>query len=130
MKIMNLIKLALLALIAFAPMAHASKVIPVTGQPLHSSFSFDEAKALFAKAGAKRGWVVKQAEGDNKLIADIWVRKHYVSVLITLHKDTYDIDYHDSENMKYKPDGTIHRKYNGWVKNLNSDIQRTLLAAN
>jgi hypothetical protein len=130
MKIMNLIKLALLALIAFAPMAHASKVIPVTGQPLHSSFSFDEAKALFAKAGARRGWVMKEAEGENKLIANIWVRKHFVSVLITINNDTYNIDYRDSENMKYKPDGTIHRKYNGWVKNLNKDIQRTLLAAN
>ncbi len=129
MRMVNMIKVLLIAFLGFAPLAHASKALPVMGQPMHAEMSFDNAKKVFIQAGAKRGWVVKPAEEAGKLIADIWVRSHYVSVFITVHKDSYDITYRDSENMKYQPDGTIHRKYNGWVKNFNGDIQKQMLMA-
>ncbi|WP_264874403.1 hypothetical protein [Vibrio agarivorans] len=129
MKIVNVIKCVLVSLLCFAPLAHAAKVVPIEGQPLHSEMSYEDARRLFSAAAAKRGWQIKDGEVDNSLIADLYVRSHYVSVDITLNQSTYDINYRDSENMKYKPDGTIHKKYNGWVRNLNSDIQKQLRAA-
>ncbi|MGL6259484.1 hypothetical protein [Vibrio sp. WXL210] len=129
MKLINVIKIALISLLCFAPLAQAAKVIPVEGQPMYSELSFDDARVIFAQAASRRGWSVKDGEEANSLIADLHVRSHYVAVNITIHKDSYDINYHDSENMKYKPNGTIHKKYNAWVRNLNSDIQKQLRAA-
>lgn len=115
-----------MSLLIFSPLANAARVIPVVNQPLHSEVSVQQAQAIFSEAVARRGWNIKAGEDKDSLIADLWVRNHYIAVDIKLHQSSYDINYRDSENMKYKPNGTIHKKYNGWVRNFNNDIQKKL----
>ncbi|MGF1734838.1 hypothetical protein [Photobacterium satsumensis] len=115
-------------LISFSSFSFAAKPEPVLNQPIHEPIANQQLIKKITKAGLVRGWQVEK-ESRNKLIAKIHVRSHYVAVNITLNKDSYDITYHDSENMKYNADkDTIHRKYNGWVANLNRDIQKELLS--
>lgn len=126
---MKAIKYLLLTLLlGFSTISYAAKPEPVLNQPLHEPISTQQLIKKITKAGLVRGWQIEK-ESEDKLIAKIHVRTHYVAVNITLHKESYDITYNDSDNMKYNADkGTIHRKYNGWVANLNSDIQRELLS--
>ncbi len=128
MKIKTLLLSFLMLFTGFSSLAHAASATPVLNQPLHSEMSFDKAKSIITQAGMKRKWVVSE-ENKGVLIANIQVRSHFVSVEINVGKDSYDIVYRDSENMNYRSDGTIHRKYNGWVRNLNSDIQKLLISA-
>ncbi|WP_413111573.1 hypothetical protein [Thaumasiovibrio sp. DFM-14] len=128
MKIKALIMSLVVMLLSYSPLALAAKADPILHQPLHSEMSFDKAKKLITIAAAKRKWVVSE-ESDGVLVGNLQVRSHFVSVEIRVQKNSYDILYRDSENMKYRPDGTIHRKYNGWVGNLNRDIQSDLLKA-
>lgn len=115
-------------LIGFSSFSFAAKPEPVLNQPIHEPMANQQLIKKITQAGLVRGWQVEK-ESTNKLIAKIHVRSHYVAVNITLNKDSYDITYHDSENMKYNADkDTIHRKYNGWVANLNRDIQKELLS--
>ncbi|UPW19355.1 hypothetical protein M0C34_03500 [Agarivorans sp. TSD2052] len=113
------------AVLVLPQTALAAKIKPLLDQPIPSQLSADEARYAIVDAGLVRNWVVAE-EGEQLMKAEIHVRKHYVAVDIKLHDGQYDILYRDSENMKYSEDGTIHRKYNGWVKNLNSDIQKEL----
>ncbi len=105
--------------------AMAAKIKPVVDQPIPQELSLEEVKQGMVEGGLKRNWIIEE-QSENLMKADIHVRSHYVAVNIKLHDGKYDILYLDSDNMKYKPDGTIHRKYNGWVANLNGDIQNAL----
>jgi len=116
----------LLASVLLLPQAAmAAKLKPVVDQPIPQELSLEEAKQGIIEGGLKRNWIIEE-QSETLMKADIHVRKHYVAVNIKLHDGKYDIEYLDSDNMKYKPDGTIHRKYNGWVANLNGDIQNAL----
>lgn len=126
---MKVIKyLFFMLLFGFSSMSLAAKPEPLLNQPIHEPIATQQLIKKITKAGLVRGWQVEK-ESKDKLIAKIRVRSHYVAVNIILHKDSYDITYNDSDNMKYNAGkGTIHKKYNGWVANLNSDIQRELLS--
>jgi hypothetical protein len=52
----------------------------------------------------------------------LYIRSHVATVDIYFGTTSYSIIYKDSVNLDYK-DGRIHRNYNKWVQNLNSDIQ-------
>ncbi|MCW8328965.1 hypothetical protein MD588_09100 [Photobacterium sp. SDRW27] len=115
-------------LFSFSASTYAAKAEPVLNQPVPNTISTEQLVKKITKAGLVRGWQV-QKEAKDQLTADIHVRSHYVAVNISLHDNSYDITYRDSKNMKYdEASGTIHRKYNGWVGNLNKDIQRELLS--
>jgi len=76
------------------------------------------------RAGARRGWVMKQ-EGEGHLVATLSVRRHVAEVDITYNEKSYNINYKNSEELKYE-DGEIHPKFNSWVENLQRDIAAQL----
>ncbi len=80
----------------------------------------DIAKAI-KRAGITLGWQMKdKAEGE--IIGTLLLRKHMAKVSIKYTTDYYSIKYLDSKELRY--DGTkIHRNYNGWIQNLDRDIQ-------
>ncbi|GLP97022.1 hypothetical protein [Paraferrimonas sedimenticola] len=112
------------ATILLAPQTQAATADPLTNQSIPKQVDSDELLTLFKAAGLRRGWMV-EPNGDGSFTAEIWVRsRHFVAVDIVVRDGVYDILYKDSENMNYNPDNQkIHRKYNGWVRNLNKDIQ-------
>lgn len=72
------------------------------------------------RAGAGRGWVMKR-RGPGKIEATLNIRVHTAVVEVSYNKKTFSINYKDSDNLSYD-NGSIHRNYNSWVKNLRQAI--------
>ena len=91
---------------------------PITITGKHSSKDVEKA---IIRAGASLGWGMKKV-GKGHMVGTLYIRKHVAIVDITFDDKTYSIKYKDSQNLDY--DGTnIHSNYNGWVQNLNRNIQ-------
>lgn len=94
--------------IADAPVTSAS------GKPLTN----DQVKGAIIRAGAGLGWIMKEA-GPGKLTAEIE---------IPYSSRAYGIQYKNSTNLD-AADGQIHKNYNGWIQNLNKNINAQLAAS-
>jgi len=91
---------------------------PIEISAKHSS---NDIKKAIIRAGAGLGWQMK-AKKRGHIVAYLYLRKHVAIVDITYTKKSYNIRYKSSQNLNY--DGTnIHKNYNGWVQNLNRQIQ-------
>ncbi|MEM1231043.1 MAG: hypothetical protein AAGI15_10935 [Pseudomonadota bacterium] len=93
--------------------------------PIPDGLKMEQIKKAIIRAGAKRNWIIREST-PGSMEGILNVRKHMVKVAISYDRSSYSITYVDSVNMKYKG-GLIHRKYNAWVQNLNTDIQTNLL---
>jgi hypothetical protein len=86
-----------------------------------SSVSMAKVKKAIVSAGAERGWSMKEVKPGH-LVATLFARKHKAVVDIRYSKKNYSITYNDSVALKY--DGEkIHKRYNGWIMNLDRQIQ-------
>lgn len=85
--------------------------------------------AIFNKiksAALKRGWSIKKVK-PGLAEATIYLRSHYAAITIAYNSNGYSIKYKDSKNLKYnKSRNTIHKNYNGWVRNLKRQIDISL----
>jgi hypothetical protein len=104
--------------------ASAAQVLNYEDQPITASLTAAEVKKGIMKAGAGRGWKMKES-GPGELTAMIHVRTHTATITISYSAKSYSIMYKDSTNLKYK-NGKIHRNYNNWVKFLKDDIDLEL----
>ena len=104
--------------------AQAAKLVNVVGSPIPGGLSDAQIVTAIQAGGKTRGWVVKKLARGH-LEATLFVRSHIAKVDINYDGEQYSITYKDSTNLKYK-DGKIHRNYNSWVKNLDTDIQREM----
>ncbi|MGM0593515.1 MAG: hypothetical protein ACQETD_03170 [Pseudomonadota bacterium] len=89
--------------------------------------SMDGVENAIMRAAGPLGWQVKKVEPGH-MVATLNVRKHMAQVDITYDTDSYSISYKNSSHLKY--DGSnIHSNYNGWVQNLqrNIDVQLSTL---
>ena len=109
--------------IAFAP-AEAAKLENVVNVAIPdrndgTPFTLDEVRSLIMQGCTKRDWK-PETEAESVLTCEILVRgRHYVKVEIPFSEDAYSILYRDSEEMNYnEAKQSIHRKYKGWVNNL------------
>ncbi|MDJ0812436.1 MAG: SHOCT domain-containing protein [Woeseiaceae bacterium] len=90
-----------------------------------SRFTLEEVQALIMQGCTRRQWT-PEYEGDSVITCSILVRgRHFVKVEIPFNELDYSILYRDSDQMDYnEAKQTIHRKYNGWVNNLQAMIAR------
>lgn len=89
----------------------------------------DEAivKAI-AKAGASLGWSITKIK-DGELEGRLNIRAHMALITIKYDQKQYVIEYKDSVNLRYDPENnTIHKNYNGWIRNLEKAINTELIA--
>ena len=94
---------------------------PIEIEAKHSSKGI---KKAIIRAGAGLGWQMKFKKKGH-IVGTLYLRKHVAVVDITYTKNSYNITYKSSQNLDY--DGTnIHRNYNGWIQNLNRQIQAQL----
>ena len=112
------------------PGALAILLIACAGQPVHnidnapinvSSPNYDLADVTKAiqRAGTGLGWQMKE-ETPGHIVGKLYIRSHVAIVDITYTLDEYSVNYKDSTNLKYNAsNNTIHKNYNGWIKNLN-----------
>jgi len=98
-------------------------VLNITDAPIaiKAKYSESDVKGAITRAGGALGWIVKE-NGPGKMTGTLVLRKHVAVVAISYSKKSYSIQYKDSTNLDY--DGTgIHGNYNGWVQNLDRNIQ-------
>ncbi|MFL1495031.1 hypothetical protein [Pseudomonas antarctica] len=89
--------------------------------PADTQVSEDKMKQVIVNALQKREWTV-QRFGPQLVQAEITVRNQYYAAIDIRYTP---ITYRDSRDLGYK-DGKIHRNYNRWVNNLDSDIMAGL----
>jgi len=78
------------------------------------------------RAGANRGWRMTP-QGDGNILGTLEVRSHVARVNIRYDRSSYAITYLDSVNLEHDRNrGTIHKNYNSWIKNLDTDIYNEL----
>ena len=98
--------------------------VPTRKITLHNTSMRD----AILQAGANKGWRMHEIK-DGLIEASLSRRGHDVWVHIPYTQDSYAITYKDSNNMYYNAKkGTIHRKYNQWVLNLDLAITRAAMS--
>lgn len=115
----------LVFLVAATGCRRTTAVHDVMNAPITSAHHLkaDAVKKAILMAGNKRGWIMKpMAQGH--ILATLNVRTHQAVVDITYTDTSYSIHYKDSSNLYYDAGKKkIHRNYNGWIKNLDQQIQ-------
>ncbi len=85
--------------------------------------TMEQVQKAILRAGASLGWSMK-AESEGRIIGTLFLRDHMAKVAIDYTTTSYSITYQDSSNLKYDAENnTIHSNYNGWVQNLQRNIQ-------
>jgi hypothetical protein len=89
--------------------------------PPGKSLTQNEVQRAIITAGNGLGWSM-QPTGPGKIGGRLTLRTHVAEVDIEHNTKTYSIKYRDSQNLDAK-DGTIHKRYNTWIANLDKAIQ-------
>ena len=116
---------ALLSLLVISTSANAKApfILNIENSPVNSTqeLTVDDVERAIIEGARVRGWQPRVVEPGH-VEAVLYIRSHVATVDIYFGTTSYSITYKDSVNLDYK-DGRIHRNYNKWVQNLNSDIQ-------
>lgn len=100
-----------------------NRPIPTAAQQL----SLDRIEQEIISAGQARSWQMHR-EGPGHLVATQVREKYNASVDIRFDQRVYSITHRSSSGMREK-DGTIHKRYNFWIGNLQRDIDTRLINA-
>ncbi|HUX79852.1 MAG TPA: hypothetical protein VMW10_08945 [Alphaproteobacteria bacterium] len=77
---------------------------------------------------SRREWNCNQTTA-NTLVCHLKRRTHNAIVQIDYNQDYFSIHYIDTNNLRYEC-GTVHAKYNKWIKLMEKDILRSINQAN
>ncbi|MDO9342698.1 hypothetical protein [Pseudomonas pergaminensis] len=123
----SLLRVTLITLALLVTAGCTSKPILNTQHdlPANAQVSEEKMKTVIVNALQKREWTVQRLS-PQLVQAEINVRnQYYAAIDIRYTRNSYAITYRDSRDLGYK-DGKIHRNYNRWVNNLDSDIMAGL----
>ena len=123
----SLLRVTLITLALLVTAGCTSKPILNTQHnlPADAQVSEEKMKKVIVNALQKRDWTVQRLS-PQLVQAEIIVRnQYYAAIDIRYTRNSYAITYRDSRDLGYK-DGKIHRNYNRWVNNLDSDIMAGL----
>jgi hypothetical protein len=121
------------------PAALAIVLIGCTPIPIHNvenapvnasnaNYDLSDVTKAIKRAGITLGWQMKE-QTPGHIVGTLRLRDHVAVVDITYTLDEYSINYKDSSNLKYNPsNNTIHKNYNGWIKNLTNGIDAQLVS--
>lgn len=93
-------------------------------QPVPTNIkSADDVKKAIKMAGVSLGWVITE-NGSNTLKGVLNLRSHQAVISIPYSIKEYSLIYKSSVNLDYDAEEkSIHNNYNGWIQNLNNNIQ-------
>jgi hypothetical protein len=92
--------------------------------PPSAAVSLADVSRTIASAGRKLGWRIEEVR-PGQLLGTLSLRTHLAIVTITHDTASFSITYRDSTNL-LQSGNEIHRKYNQWVHNLATAIQREI----
>ncbi|MGF1748700.1 hypothetical protein [Vibrio cionasavignyae] len=101
-------------------------VLNFENEPVAHDLTAEQVKSAIIAAATAREWVISEPK-PGVLKATILVRTHEAEAEIPYTNKYYSITYVSSKNLK-AADGEIHRNYNRWINNLNTDIRKQLTA--
>lgn len=122
----KLIGAAVLAL-ALAGCATNAPVLNINNAPINAAVQQQDIGQVIERGLRTRGWQVA-ARRPGAIDAYVIIRQHRADITVSYDADSYSIAYRDSQGLEYR-NGRIHRNYNRWVGNLNTDIQRAMADA-
>ncbi len=96
-------------------------VYNVEKAPITKSHNLEELSKAIKRAGASLGWRMKD-EVPGEIVGILNLRKHMAKIKIIYNTENYSINYLDSSELNYDG-GSIHSNYNGWIQNLDKNIQ-------
>ena len=122
-KCFALLGLFLSLLVAPTSTLARTDILNIENSPITSTqpLSLLDVERAIIEGSRVRGWQPRVIEPGH-IEAVLYIRSHTAKVDIHFDTKAYSITYKDSFNLDYK-NGRIHRNYNKWVRNLNSDIQ-------
>lgn len=124
----NIFVIVATSLLVILAGCRSNPVLNIEDAPIQvtAKHSTKDIKKTIIRAGAGLGWIMK-AKKPGHIVGTLIIRKHTAIIDIRYSKKNYSITYKDSTNLNY--DGTnIHGNYNGWISNLNRQIQAQLSA--
>ena len=114
-----------LALLTTAGCTNKPVLNPQHEIPADVQVGEEKMKQIIVNALKKREWNVQRLS-PQLVQAEITIRnQYYAAIDIRYTRNSYAITYRDSRDLGYK-NGKIHRNYNRWVNNLDSDIMAGL----
>ena len=118
-------KLLGVAALAISLAGCSSAPIKVYGGDIPAGLTEQQVKGAIGKSLIARKWSVN--EGDKVIYGSINVRAHSAKIKVPYSASRYELVYSDSTNLKGDLEkGTVHKRYNTWIKNLQSDINTNL----
>ncbi len=98
------------------------QVYNVKNNPIIERAADKSVATVIMEAGSSLGWEMVQSE-EGSIKGRIALRTHSAVIEITYSDTEYSITLIDAQNLEYdKESNTIHRNYNGWIKNLENAI--------
>lgn len=118
-------KLLGVAALAITLSGCSSAPIKVYGGDIPAGLTEQQVKGAIGKSLSGRKWSV--IDGDNVVYGTINVRTHSAKIKVPYSASRYELVYSDSTNLKGDLEkGTVHKRYNTWIRNLQSDINTNL----
>ncbi|MCA1779468.1 MAG: hypothetical protein LC637_08825 [Xanthomonadaceae bacterium] len=122
-----LIALMVASMFALSGCRAGAEIRNVEDAPIAGNPSLEKVRDAIIRAGANRGWRMSP-QGDGTILGTLDVRNHVARINISYDRSSYNITYRESANLKHNPNrGTIHKNYNSWIKNLDTDIHNELV---
>ena len=100
----------------------SAKVYNVESKKITQKVDTLKVKDVILNAGLSLGWSMNEVD-NNTITASILLRGHSAIVIINYTDTSYSINLKKANNLNYnKEDNSIHKNYNGWIKNLEHTI--------
>lgn len=124
-KILKIMGIAIIPIV-FTNCSSPTVVYNVKKHPIDIQKTNEDVYKAIKDAGASLGWVIRKKQ-NGVATGKLLLREHMALVKITYDAKSYNIEYVDSKNINYnKEDNTIHKNYNGWIRNLERAIEARL----
>jgi hypothetical protein len=121
-KILNSLIIATILIVVSNCTAPSIPIYNIDKHAISTQKTAEDVYKTIKTAGASLGWIIRK-EKEGVATGKLLIRKHMALIKITYNRDSYSIQYVDSENLDYnKKTNTIHKNYNGWIKNLERTI--------
>jgi len=114
--------LFLLAACAGKPIYNVDRASVATSSGATPSMA--DVRGAIIRAANSKHWTTKDIDTTHLLVTHVR-NKRMASVVVEYSTTFFSITYKDSRKLKYKGE-TIHRKYNGWIRNLEFRIREYL----
>lgn len=120
----------LLVIVGTSGIVGCSRDVPIYNveqhaMPIHArNLSTPEISRRIQCALSNRKWTCHQTT-PNTLVCQVERRAHAATVQIDYNQQCFSINFVDADNLRYE-NGTIHPKYNKWVKLMETDILKAM----